>query len=184
VQQVEKNVASEARSVDQSELRERRALPFELAGHRLRQPRESERKCRQAEEGMRDAAMPGENEQIVAGDDVANNVRIRKNRPKRCGCGDDAGCCHARPVLGGLWQQQEILAAEQCLPQQRARNPVRDRVHPGQRTASSGEVFAITRPTRLACTPCRSSEASAAPAESAAIATSSPPDVCGSNSRS
>ena len=176
-------MASEARSVDQSELRERRALPFELAGHRLRQPRESERKCRQAEEGMRDAAMPGENEQVVAREDVANNVRIRKNRPKRRCRGDDAGCAHARPALGGL-SHQEIVAAKQRLPQQRARNPMRDRVHPGQRTARSGEVLTITRPTRCAWTPCRSSEASAAPAASAAIATSSPPDVCGSNSRS
>src|SRR5215468_9747159 len=127
------------------------------------------------------AAMPGNDEQGIAGHHVAKDVAVGKHRAEHQRPRDDSRAGHR-------FHRKHAVAAAKRLPDQRPRNTVCDRVHslvfPNYFTRRSGGRFLMTTPTRRAATPRRSIAARAASAASGAIATSSPPEVCGSKSRS
>src|SRR6266404_254294 len=137
---------------------------------------------------MRDAAMPGHDEEIVVREKFPEYVGVREGRAQHQRPGNDSFAIH--------WLCAEhVLPAESRLRDQRAGDAVSDCIHagestgcakpgPSQCTARSGERLATTLPTRRAATPWRCRVARAVSAASGAMATSRPPDVCGSKSRS
>lgn len=71
---------------------------------------------------MRNAAMPGNRQQIVLGEYVAEYIRVRKNCAQHCGPRNDTG-----PIHGTA--REQIVAAKKRLSDQRARDPVSNGVH-------------------------------------------------------
>jgi hypothetical protein len=71
---------------------------------------------------MRDAAVPGDDQQIIAGQHVAKHVRVRKNRAKHGGPGHDALAIHRA-------RSEQIIAVEKRLGDQRSGDSMCDGVH-------------------------------------------------------
>ncbi len=71
---------------------------------------------------MREAAMPGDDEKLVAGEEVPDDIGIRKDRAEHQRPRDDAAAVHR--VRG-----KHVLAAENGFSDQCAGDAVSDRVH-------------------------------------------------------
>src|SRR6266404_3344307 len=105
---------------------------------------------------MRDAAMPGHDEEIVVREKFPEYVGVREGRAQHQRPGNDSLAIHRLCA-------EHVLPAESRLRDQRARDAVSDGIHAGkstglldwsavQRTARSGEPLAKTLPTRRAAT--------------------------------
>src|SRR5260370_24905900 len=127
---------------------------------------------------MRDAAMPGHDEEIVVGEKFPEYVGVREGRAQHQRPGNDSFAIH--------WLCAEhVLPAETRLRDQRAGDAVSDCIHagestgcakpgPSQCTARSAERLATTLPTPRAPTPPRGRVALAASDASRATAASEP----------
>jgi len=73
---------------------------------------------------MRDAAVPGDDQQIVIREDVAENVCVRKDCPEHQRPSDDAASARGTPC-------EHVLPAEQRFADQRSGDSVSDGVHAG-----------------------------------------------------
>jgi len=69
-----------------------KALPFSRVRERARDPGEKQRPYRKQQQRMRDASVPSDNQQLVAGKEVAEYVRIREDRAEHERPGEDPGC--------------------------------------------------------------------------------------------
>jgi len=89
---------------------------------------------------MRQAAMPGNDEQLIAGENIPDDIGIRKNRAQHEGPGDDSAAVHRM-------RGKHVLAAKNCLPDQCAGDAVCDGVHrsvlaDGDQRVGLGDDFA------------------------------------------
>src|ERR1700687_1970069 len=106
---------------------------------------------------MRDAAMPGHDEEIVARDKFPKDVGVGEHHAEHQRPGNDSFAIQR-------FCSEHVLAAKSRLRDKRAGDAVSDGIHAGestglpqssafQPTARSGERLATTLPTRRAATP-------------------------------
>ena len=89
---------------------------------------------------MRQAAMPRDDEQLIAREKIPDDIGIRKNRAEHQRPSDDSPAIHRA-------RGEHIFAAENGLPNQCAGDPMYDRIHrsflaDGEQRASFGHNFA------------------------------------------
>ena len=71
---------------------------------------------------MRDAAVPGDDEQFISGKEIPENVGVRKDGAEHQRPGDDAAAVHRM-------RSEHVLAAEDGLADQRPGDAMCDCVH-------------------------------------------------------
>src|SRR6266446_7536216 len=117
-------MADNADGINDKQQTERRRVPFAPAHEPSGQCRERQGENRHADERMRDAAVPGENEEIVVREKVAEDVGVREDRTEHQRPRDDALAIHRLCA-------EHVLPAEGSLGYKCAGDTVRDGVHPG-----------------------------------------------------
>ncbi len=115
-------MAQDANGVNPCQRAECGCVPFESAREQARETRERQRKERETNERVCDAAMPSDDQQLIVREYLAQNVRIGKNCAEHQRPSDDPPAIHRS-------HNEQVLAAEDGLSNQRACNSVGDGVH-------------------------------------------------------
>src|SRR5581483_5185172 len=130
---------------------------------------------RKTHERMRDAAMPGDHQQFVAGNKVAEDVAVREDGAQHQGPGDDARAVHGA-------RGEHVVAPENGFADQRARDSMGNGVH-SMSVQEAGCCITLSHEQQRRALD-EDFAARAAFAASSEMEMSRPPEVCGSNKRS